>query len=154
MSTFREKSQSAGKSIRKFFIKVGIVLVLLAIGVTLFLYYMSYSEGVRAGVVLKVSKRGAVFKTYEGQLDIMSFGAIKKADNQLTQTFEFSMYKSDQELIHNLEQVALSGERVNLYYEEKYAMLPWRGETKYFVTKVERLEKRPENQVEKESFPR
>ncbi len=122
------------------------------IAIALFLYYATYSTGLRAGMVLKVSKRGAVFKTYEGQLDIMSFGAIKKADNQLTQTFEFSVYKGDTDLIEKLEEVALNGERVNLHYEEKYVRLPWRGETKYFVTEVQRLDN-PGAPKQKERFP-
>lgn len=153
MSTFAEKTNNAKRKTVKFLKRLAIIVALVLIGIGLFFYFGTYSDGVRAGVVLKVSKRGAVFKTYEGQLDIMSFGAIKKADNQLTQTFEFSMYKSDKELIEKLEEVALNGERVNLHYEEKYVMLPWRGETKYFVTKVDRLAK-PDVPDRKQDFPR
>lgn len=137
MSSFSEKTTSATSSVKKFFKRLLILLVIIAIGVMLFLYYGVYSTGVRAGIVLKVSNKGAIFKTYEGQLDIMNFGAVK-SDNQLSQTFEFSIDKNKEELIKNLEEVALSGERVRLRYEEKYAVLPWRGDTKYFVTEMER----------------
>lgn len=152
MSTFSEKTNAAKRSTVKFLKRLAIVILLVLIGIGLFLYYGTYSDGVRAGMVLKVSKRGAIFKTYEGQLDIMSFGAIKKADNQLTQTFEFSVYKNDTELIEELEEVALNGERVNLHYEEKYVILPWRGETKYFVIEVDRLSN-PAPAKQKERFP-
>ena len=103
----------------------------------LFLYYASYSEGVRAGTVIKLSKKGVVFKTWEGQLSLNSFGAVK-SDNQLSEVFEFSVEKGQDSLYHKLEEVSLSGERINLYYVERYAVLPWRGSTKYFVEKVER----------------
>lgn len=104
-----------------------------------FLYYGTYSTGQRAGSILEISKRGALFKTYEGQMDVLNFGAIK-SDNQLSQTFEFSVPKNRPELIHKLEEVSLTGERVQLRFEQKYAVLPWRGETKYFVTSVKRMD--------------
>lgn len=153
MANFKESMSNTGRSIKRFTIKVILVSLVLAVGVLLFLYFATYSKGIRAGVVLKVSERGAVFKTFEGQLDIMSFGAIKKADNQLTQTFEFSVYRNDEELIKDLENAALNGERVNIRYEEKYAILPWRGETKYFVIEVERLAANQGKQPERRSFP-
>ncbi|MFN4082752.1 MAG: 6-phosphogluconate dehydrogenase [Bacteroidia bacterium] len=112
-----------------------IILILVFVIFMLFAYYGSYSTGVRAGKVIKVSKRGFIFKTWEGQLDIESFGAIKNSNNQFTQTFDFSVLND--ETAKELEKAALSGKRVNLHYTEKYIKLPWRGETKYFVDEVE-----------------
>ncbi len=114
-----------------------ITVVLLGAITILFLYYGSYSEGVRAGTVIKLSKKGVLFKTWEGQLDLKSFGAVKSS-NQLSEVFEFSVEKGHDSLYSALEDVSLSGERINLYYVERYAILPWRGSTKYFVTKVDR----------------
>jgi hypothetical protein len=151
MSTFSEKTAAAKSGMKKFFRRLLILLVLIFIGVMLFFYYGVYSEGVRAGVVLKVSKKGTIFKTYEGQLDLLSFGAVK-SENQLSQTFEFSIEKSREELIKKLEDVALSGERVRLRYEEKYVVLPWRGDTKHFVTGVERMDK-PDKPDSRNTFP-
>lgn len=112
-------------------------ITLIGLLAVLFLYFASYSEGVRAGAVIKLSKKGVVFKTWEGQLGLNSFGAVK-SDNQLSEVFEFSVEKGQDSLYHQLEEVSLSGERINLYYVERYAVLPWRGSTKYFVEKVER----------------
>jgi len=137
MSTFSEKTASAKSGAKKFFRRLLAIVVILLIAVMLFFYYGVYSSGVRAGVVLKVSNKGAIFKTYEGQLDLLSFGAVKSS-NQLSQTFEFSIEKDNRQLINELEEVALSGERVRLRYDEKYVVLPWRGDTKYFVTEIER----------------
>jgi hypothetical protein len=124
-------------------------LTLISLIALLFLYYASYSEGVRAGTVIKLSKKGVVFKTWEGQLSLNSFGAVK-SDNQLSEVFEFSVEKGQDSLYHELEEVSLSGERINLYYVERYAILPWRGSTKYFVEKVDRSGQVPDN---KKRFP-
>lgn len=108
---------------------------MLAIG-----YFGIYDEGVRAGMVLRLSKKGVLFKTYEGQLNLQTFGALK-GTSPITESFDFSVESSNTEVISALEQVALSGERVNLHYVKRYWIFPWRGDTKYFITKVERVGK-------------
>jgi uncharacterized protein YwgA len=115
------------------------IIFLLVASVFSFYYWGTYSTGVRAGIVMKLSKKGRILKTYEGQLNMQVFGANKSADNQFSQTWEFSVEKSDEDVIKEIEMVALSGERVNLHYIERYSSFPWRGETKYFVQRVERL---------------
>ncbi len=152
MSTIAEKTESAKAGMKKFMRRLFVIFILIFIALMLFFYYGVYSTGVRAGVVLKVSNKGAIFKTYEGQLDLLSFGAVK-SDNQLSQTFEFSVYKDDNELIRELEEVALSGERVRLRYEEKYVTLPWRGDTKYFCVGVERSDAPGESPKQDSGFP-
>ena len=79
-----------------------------------------------------------IFKTYEGQLNVQTFGAIKGA-SPIMEAFDFSVSGADEEVVRDLQTVALSGERVNLHYEARYVVFPWRGDTKYFITKVERL---------------
>jgi hypothetical protein len=135
MSTFSEKSSDAKQSAKKFFRKLIAIIVVLFIGVMLFIYYANISEGTRAGMVVKISKRGAIFKTYEGQLDLGSFGAVND-QNQLSQIFKFSVEKGNDEIYRKLEEASLSGERVQVRYKEKYAVLPWRAETTYFVYEV------------------
>jgi hypothetical protein len=126
---------------KKFAIVLAIVLiVILAVGTLL--YFGVYDEGIRAGNVVRVSKKGVVFKTYEGQLNLQSFGALKNA-SPFAETFDFSVEKNKPEVVRELEAVALSGERVNLHYVKRYMKFPWRGETKYFITGVEREGERP-----------
>jgi len=117
------------------------LFILLVVGAAVFsfLYWGVYDEGVRAGTVLRISKKGVIFKTYEGQLNMETFGAMKK-DAPFIETFEFSVEKKDQTVISELEAVALSGERVNLRYIKRYVAFPWRGNTNYFVQGVERLD--------------
>jgi len=112
--------------------------LVIALAVFAFLYWATYEEGVMAGKVLRVSEKGMLFKTYEGKINLETFGALK-GTSPIAESFDFSVYKSEKELIRELQQVSLSGERVNLYFVKHYATFPWRGDTKYFVTRVERL---------------
>lgn len=113
--------------------KVIAILVVILLAVMAFFYFGTFSEGVRAGVIIKASKRGTIFKTYEGQLNMNTFGAVK-GKSTLNESFEFSI-PDDPELVKSIEDVI--GQPVKLYYKEKYFLFPWLGETKYIVTKVE-----------------
>lgn len=117
-----------------------LVIIALLVGAIIFsiMYWGVYDEGVRAGNVLRISKKGMLFKTYEGQLNLQTFGALKGA-NPIMESFDFSVEGDEEQVIRDLEAVALSGERVNLHYVKRYSTFAWRGDTKYFITKVERI---------------
>ncbi len=116
---------------------IGITLLIGAIGVFCFLYWATYEDGVMAGKILRVSQKGMLFKTYEGKINLETFGALK-GTSPIAESFDFSIEKSETELIQQLQEVSLSGERVNLYFVKRYVGFPWRGDTKYFATRVER----------------
>jgi hypothetical protein len=134
-STFGQRVKR--RSIKIFKILV-ITIVLVGIVVLSFMYWGVYDEGVRAGNVLRISKKGMIFKTYEGQLNLQTFGALRGA-SPIMESFDFSVETEQEQVIKELEAVALSGERVNLHYVKRYATFPWRGDTKYFITRVERV---------------
>ncbi|MBT1703005.1 hypothetical protein [Chryseosolibacter indicus] len=135
--SFGVRAKSTAKKVLRVFL---ITLVVVGIAVFSFYYWGVYDEGVRAGMVLRLSKKGMIFKTYEGQLNLQTFGALRGA-NPIMESFDFSVEKSNEQVIKDLEEAALTGERVNLHYVKRYATFPWRGDTKYFITKVERLDK-------------
>ena len=118
------------------FKKILIAVVIIAIGVIAFFYFGKFSEGYRSGKIMKVSERGVIFKTWEGQMDLQTFGAVKDKSNMITETFKFSIV-DDPELIKELEKASLDGVRVNLHYFERYMVVPWRGDTKVFATGIE-----------------
>ncbi len=120
--------------------KVLIWALLIGIAVFSFMYFVSYEDGFMAGKILRVSQKGMIFKTYEGKINLETFGAMKGV-SPIAESFDFSIEKGNPDLIKELEQVALSGERVNLFFVKYYIAFPWRGDTKYFVQKIERLEK-------------
>jgi hypothetical protein len=136
------EDQSFGSKVKRTTKKVVklILITALVVGAIIFsvMYWGVYDEGVRAGNVLRLSKKGMLFKTYEGQLNLQTFGALKGA-NPIMEAFDFSVEGDQEQVLKDLEAVALSGERVNLHYVKRYSTFPWRGDTKYFVTKVERL---------------
>jgi len=113
-------------------------VLIIGLAVFSFMYWATYEDGVMAGKVLRISQKGVAFKTYEGKINLETFGALK-GTSPIAESFDFSVEKSEQDLIKELEQVALSGERVNLYFIKRYVAFPWRGDTKYFATRVERL---------------
>jgi uncharacterized protein YwgA len=118
--------------------RIFIFLLIGTIALFSFSYWGSYSEGVRSGMVVKISKKGFLFKTYEGQLNLQTFGA-NKSPNIVSESFEFSVAGDREDLVKILEEASLSGERVSLKYTERLVKFFWRGETKYFVTEVERI---------------
>jgi hypothetical protein len=121
-----------------------LLLVMLVAGLVIFavLYWGVYERGVMAGRVLRVTQKGVLFKTYEGKLSLESFGALKNV-SPISETFDFSVEKGETAVISDLQEVALTGERVNLHFKKRYLKFPWRGETRYFVTRVERSKDRP-----------
>lgn len=117
--------------------KVLLFLTIITLGVFAFFYWGKYESGLMAGKVLRISQKGILFKTYEGKLNLETFGALK-GTSPIAESFDFSVESSDTAVINQLQQVSLSGERVNLYFTKRYMTFPWRGESKYFVTQVER----------------
>jgi ABC-type sugar transport system substrate-binding protein len=116
------------------------LLTVLVVGILVFvyLYFASYSEGYRAGVVYKLSQKGYVFKTYEGEMNTGNYVTEAAGDNNLsTKIWNFSVDGDQKEIVAQLENAVLKGSRVKLFYKERYLKLPWRGDTKYFIFKVE-----------------
>jgi len=94
-------------------------------------YYNTYSEGNRSGMLQKFSRKGNIFKTYEGEL-VMSSIASTSNTTIASEKFYFSV-KNDSiaKTLFNFE-----GKRVTLHYEQKRGHLPWYGETDYFVNGI------------------
>ncbi len=117
--------------------KLVFVLVFLAIlaGVGFYLFG-SYSDGNRAGTVIKLSHKGLLFKTYEGELNL---GLVlgDQSGASVSNVWEFSVPASNREALDKLDTAMARGRRAKLHYREMFAKIPWRGDTKYMVYKVE-----------------
>lgn len=118
--------------------KVLAIVIVLLIGVFAFLYWGTFESGFWAGKVLSVSEKGFLFKTHEGKLSMESFGSLKNT-SPIAEVRDFSVEGSEEEVLKALQEVALTGERVNLKFKRRFVRFFWRGDTKYFVTEVERL---------------
>jgi hypothetical protein len=107
---------------------IGIVIGVLVIGISLYftiMYYATFSEGFRSGELIKISNKGMVFKTWEGELSQGIAGA---------QIFKFSILDSDEKIIQEMKD--MQGEYVKVTYVERYKTFPWWGDTKYFITEI------------------
>lgn len=105
-------------------ILAGILFIVVAF--FCFAYFVHYSEGIRAGELVKFSNKGVIFKTWEGEIS----QGVSEA-----QLFEFSVEGSKEAVKNDLTN--LQGKYVKLHYYERYVKLFWLGDTKYFITKVE-----------------
>jgi hypothetical protein len=123
------------EKIKKFLKKTLIVTIILIAIVFSFLYWGSYSKGVRSGIILKVSEKGVMFKTVEGEMN-MQILTSGPNQNLATQIWIFSVEKSKKDIIEKLQKASLTGERVELKYVQRYMKFFWRGDTEYFVTDV------------------
>lgn len=108
---------------------LGLVVLVLAIfaAYTWVALHWSYSEGERAGFMQKLSKKGWVCKTWEGELSLVALpGAAPEK-------FLFSV--RDDEVAAKINQHV--GQRVSLTYEQHIG-LPTTcfGDTEYFITAV------------------
>jgi hypothetical protein len=108
-------------------ILVLLVLVALAAAYLWLALKWSYSSGERAGWVQKLSNKGWVCKTWEGELALVSL------PGSAPEKFEFTV--SDAAVAAQITKVM--GKRVSLHYEQKVG-LPTScfGDTRYYVTGV------------------
>lgn len=117
---------------------VWIILIGLAsLGLVFLGFYLfgNYSNGSRAGTVVKLSERGVLFKTTEGQLNLGGFSG--ETGSPASSLWDFSVDDDEKAVIRALEDASLSGKRLKLFYHEKFVQLDFRGDTKYFIHKVE-----------------
>lgn len=120
---------------RKYFFFGLTALLLMFASYFAFVYYVPYSEGVRAGELIKISKKGFIMKTWEGEISQGISGA---------QIFSFSVLDKDQKVIDDL--VNYQGKYVKVTYIERYITFPWWGDTHYFITNVQQENSPPFNQ--------
>ena len=121
-------NENKGKSTwRKWLIIVVLILILGSV-VTLLIFNFTYSEGNRAGVLIKFSKKGYIFKTYEGELNLGGVGNLP-GTAQMNQVWLFSV--KDQPVADSL--MTMEGKKVSLHYKQVLKNTWWNGETDYFV---------------------
>jgi hypothetical protein len=109
-----------------------VLFLFIAFLVFYFICGMAYSEGTRSGILTKVSKKGFVFKTYEGELNI---GGINEGDGTIMPLTVFKFSVTDPRVYYDLEN--LQGRKVVVHYKQVIRNFFWQGETDYFVNQVE-----------------
>lgn len=122
-------------------------LMFLIIPVGLFALYTwavlswSYSSGERAGYVQKLSEKGFLCKTYEGELILVSMPG--------TQAEKFYFTVKDPKIAQKINETV--GKRVRLTYEQHIGVpSTCFGETSYYVNDVKVV---TEKLIDQEMFP-
>ena len=117
------------------FILFAIVILLLYTGIVyLFAAVFVYSKGDRIGYIYKFSHKGYIFKTNEG---ILKTGFVN-IGNTSTPNEEWQFSVADDSVAN---QITSLDQRiaVKLYYKEYYTKLFFRGDTKYFVYRMDKM---------------
>ena len=125
------EQRSFGSRLRRWFLILLAVAVVLFGAYTWFVLTWSYSTGERAGYVQKFSSKGIMVKTWEGELAMVSMPGTTP------EKFYFSCRDN---MVADSINASLGG-RVVLKYEQ-HVGVPTEifGETEYFVVGVRRLE--------------
>lgn len=85
-------------------------------------------DGDRVGAVAKLSRKGIIFKTWEGQLILGGQGTVT------TNTWDFSV--TNDAVLDDLRKAMDSGKNARLSYHQNFFPRPWSGSTTYFIQKV------------------
>jgi hypothetical protein len=126
------KLRSGMKRARSWILRMVLLLALAAVLVmaawTWIALSFTYSHGERAGYVQKLSRKGWVFKTWEGEL------AMANLPGAMPEVFHFS----SREDTVAARLLASLGRRVRIKYDEHVGIpVNWFGETPYFVVDME-----------------
>ena len=115
---------------------IGIVLAFVFVGFLGYFFYTqyTYSEGTRAGLLVKFSTKGYLFKTHEGELNL---GGMNTGNGTIVNSlWAFSV--KNESTAAKFE--GLEGKRVQLHYNQIMKNFFWQGETAYFVDSVKVIE--------------
>ncbi|MBL0058345.1 MAG: hypothetical protein IPP35_04400 [Elusimicrobia bacterium] len=126
-----QTGRTLGQKIKRSLIKWSLMACGLAVlGIALWAWgalRFVYSSGERAGFVQKFSKRGWIFKTWEGEL------AMVNLPGAMPEIFFFTV--RDEKVVPSIE--GTMGQRVVLSYDQHRGVPPKIfGETSYYVVRV------------------
>lgn len=115
----------------RFIWKFLLILLLLGVGLGYWFFYNVYSDGERKGTLIKITKKGNVFKTVEGEMWLSC--------RQMMNAEKFYFSTESKALTDSLTN--LQDECVQLSYKQYRRSLPWRGDSKYIVVAFQRIAK-------------
>jgi hypothetical protein len=116
---------------RRLLIALAIILVVVAL-LSSYFTFTCFSDGQRAGSIIKFSHKGMIFKTAEGEMMQRVLVASAPQD-----TWKFSC--NDPAVEAMINEAMIKGDPVVLHYCQKYYTFSWQGDTEYFITKVDKI---------------
>jgi hypothetical protein len=130
---------------RKIIFFVVLILLLAGTGYVYWFYYNRFEDGRREGILYSFSRRGNVFKTYEG---VIIQPGLRPARQGGLNTNEFYFSVTDEALADSLKKC--TGMQIEVHYNRFRKHLPWRGENynntnkekgQHIVDKIESIKK-------------
>ncbi|TKC05615.1 hypothetical protein FA048_18020 [Pedobacter polaris] len=111
---------------------IAALIIIIILGFIIYYrYYFVFGEGVKAGQLNYIVKKGYIFKTYEGKI-IQTGIRSKQVGSVQSNEFEFSV--ADEEVAKKM--MLNSGKMFELHYKEYKGSLPWRGFSVYVVDSI------------------
>ena len=112
---------------KKFLWRFSLIAVLVLAFLVYWFFYNSKSDGTRTVYLVKISHRGNIFKTYEGEA-LVSIG-VNPQTSITTDKFIYSV--TGKSLYDSLTKY--EGQKMTLKYKQYRRTLPWRGDSEYIV---------------------
>ena len=123
-----ERVKQKARSITRKILWGGLIVLIIASAGYYFWRTYTVSDGTRTGTLYKISRKGYVFKTYEGELQLAG-------TDMMTQLSVWTFSARDGDVAAQLQ--TMEGKMVTCHYRELVDAFPWQGETDYIVYKVE-----------------
>ena len=117
------------KRLRRNFRMFVFFLLLLGGFLIYWFFFNVYSDGERKGTLIKITHKGNVFKTDEGEMWLSCRNTMN------AEKFYFSVTNDS---IANVLK-SLQDECIQLTYKQYRATLPWKGDSKYIVMGVTKI---------------
>jgi hypothetical protein len=125
------KIKRKARKIFRWFISLIIIILVIFFYLK---YFYTYSDGYRAGLLQKFSRKGTIFKTYEGELVLSSVSGSSGENSTVIASEKFYFSVKSDSLAARLD--TLQGRSVIVHYRQKNAPVFWRGDSPYLVDGV------------------
>jgi hypothetical protein len=123
---FENRAKTRPSGFKRFTRTLTILLVLGLVFSVYWFYFNKYGKGERTGILIKITHKGNIFKTDEGEMWLSC--------RQMTNPEKFYFSVTNDSIVAVIRD--LQDECVQLTYVQYRAKLPWRGDSKYIVTGV------------------
>ncbi len=142
-NTDNAKLVKKGRGWRRF--RNWMIFILILVFAFWYCFIREFSKGTREGFVTKLSEKGYIFRTHEGELIRNQFSAATEKD-----LFKFSI--SDEKVAEKLGKIE-QRQYVRLSYKQYLFRVFFKGDTKYFITDVTPLATPQELLITPNSLP-
>ncbi len=127
------------------FLEPGVLALVATIGGCNLANGYEYSNGMRTGMINKVSRKGLFWKTYEGQMagQMALEGIVSGGQSMGANVWDFSIDDQARNgedidgLTKVLQENLEAGNKVKVKYREVLWGWPWRGSTEHYIQSVE-----------------